>query len=81
MRAVEHSSNVAVLELRGGTDLVLVPSDEVAAGEAPFDLMVDDLDATHAGRIPRRAWRRHQSSAAASTTRSRSPTPTATGCT
>jgi catechol 2,3-dioxygenase-like lactoylglutathione lyase family enzyme len=48
MRAVEHNSNVAVLELRGGTHLVLVPSDEVAAGDAPFDLMVDDLDATHA---------------------------------
>ena len=48
MRAVEKNPNVAVLELRGGTHLVLLPSDEVTAGEAPFDLMVDDVDATHA---------------------------------
>jgi catechol 2,3-dioxygenase-like lactoylglutathione lyase family enzyme len=51
MRMVEQNPHVAVLELRGGTHLVLVPG-EAQAGGAPFDLMVDDLDATH------RAWRR-----------------------
>ena len=78
--AIERSSNVAVLELRGGTHLVLVPSDAVAAGEAPFDLMVEDLDATHAaytaqGLAPSPIDRGRIQ------TRSRSPTPTATGCT
>ena len=41
---------VAVLELRGGTHLLLLPASEpVAPGaDAPFDLMVDDIDAFHA---------------------------------
>jgi catechol 2,3-dioxygenase-like lactoylglutathione lyase family enzyme len=47
MREVERNEHVAVLELRGGTHLVLVPGTP-AGGEAPFDLMVEDLDATHA---------------------------------
>lgn len=47
MREVERNPHVAVMELRGGTHLVLVPGDVPAAGTgAPFDLMVDDLDAT-----------------------------------
>ena len=49
MREIERNEHVVVLELRGGTHLVLVPGAPDAAG-APFDLMVDDLDATH------RAW-------------------------
>jgi hypothetical protein len=36
-----------VLELRGGTHLVLVPGAPPDTAEAPFDLMVEDLDATH----------------------------------
>ncbi len=47
MRQVEHNEHVAVLELRGGTHLVLVPGTPNPGG-APFDLMVDDLEATHA---------------------------------
>jgi len=47
MREVERNEHVVVLELRGGTHMVLVPGTP-ATGEAPFDLMVDDLDATHA---------------------------------
>src|SRR5262245_23671395 len=46
MREVEKNPHVSVLELRGGTHLVLVPGSP-APGEAPFDLMVEDLDATH----------------------------------
>jgi len=46
MREIERNEHVAVLELRGGTHLVLVPGSP-ATGDAPFDLMVDDLDATH----------------------------------
>jgi catechol 2,3-dioxygenase-like lactoylglutathione lyase family enzyme len=48
MREIERNPHVAVLELRGGTHLVLVPGAPSADTDAPFDLMVDDLDATHA---------------------------------
>jgi catechol 2,3-dioxygenase-like lactoylglutathione lyase family enzyme len=48
MREVERNAHVAVLEMRGGTHLVLVPGTPNADTGAPFDLMVDDLDATHA---------------------------------
>jgi catechol 2,3-dioxygenase-like lactoylglutathione lyase family enzyme len=47
MREVERNAQVAVLELRGGTHLLLLPG-AVDDTDAPFDLMVDDLDATHA---------------------------------
>lgn len=47
MREIERNEHVVVLELRGGTHLVLVPGKPVAGSEAPFDLMVEDLDATH----------------------------------
>jgi catechol 2,3-dioxygenase-like lactoylglutathione lyase family enzyme len=48
MREVERNAHVAVLELRGGTHLILVPGTPPSGADAPFDLMVDDLDATHA---------------------------------
>jgi catechol 2,3-dioxygenase-like lactoylglutathione lyase family enzyme len=48
MREIERNEHVAVLELRGGTHLVLVPGASPAAADAPFDLMVEDLEATHA---------------------------------
>jgi catechol 2,3-dioxygenase-like lactoylglutathione lyase family enzyme len=48
MREVERSEHVAVLELRGGTHLLLVPGTPPEGADAPFDLMVDDLRATHA---------------------------------
>jgi catechol 2,3-dioxygenase-like lactoylglutathione lyase family enzyme len=47
LRPIVRRPNVAVLELRGGTHLVLVSKPEVVAGEASFDLMVEDLRATH----------------------------------
>ncbi len=47
MRPIADGDDFAVLELRGGTHLVLVPAEELATGAANFDLMVDDLDATH----------------------------------
>jgi len=47
MRLIHERSDVAVLELRGGTHLVLTRSDTVVAGTAPFDLMVDDLHHAH----------------------------------
>lgn len=48
MRPIEKGDDFAVLELRAGTHLILIPADEPGAGDAPFDLMVDDLDATRA---------------------------------
>jgi catechol 2,3-dioxygenase-like lactoylglutathione lyase family enzyme len=47
MREIERNANVAIMELRGGTHLVIVPGSP-HGGDAPFDLMVDDLEATHA---------------------------------
>ena len=47
MREVERNDQVVVLELRGGTHLVLVPGTPEAGTGAPFDLMVEDLEATH----------------------------------
>jgi catechol 2,3-dioxygenase-like lactoylglutathione lyase family enzyme len=46
MRPIAQGDGFAVLELRGGTHLVLLPGEEPASGPAYFDLMVDDLDAT-----------------------------------
>ncbi len=47
MRPIAEGEGFAVLELRGGTHLVLLPAEEPASGTAYFDLMVDDLEATH----------------------------------
>jgi catechol-2,3-dioxygenase len=48
MREIERNEHVAVLELRGGTHLVLLPGTPSGSTDAPFDLMVEDLEATHA---------------------------------
>ena len=48
MRLVAGSDNFAVLEMRGGTHLVLTGDSESTLIKGAFDLMVEDLDATHA---------------------------------
>lgn len=48
MRPIFDGPQVSVYEMRGGTHLILMLKDRVAGGSAPFDLMVDDLHATHA---------------------------------
>jgi catechol 2,3-dioxygenase-like lactoylglutathione lyase family enzyme len=48
MREIDRSEQVAILELRGGTHLVLVPGPPPVDADAPFDLMVEDLEAAHA---------------------------------
>ena len=48
MRPMFRNDSVAIFELRGGTHLVLVADENARAGDAPFDLMVEDLDETHA---------------------------------
>src|SRR5689334_16124126 len=47
MREIERNADIAILELRGGTHLLLFPGSP-QGGDAPFDLMVDDLEAAHA---------------------------------
>ena len=48
LRKVGGSDTFTVLELRGGTHLIVQKTNQtIAAGKkAPFDLMVDDVDAT-----------------------------------
>jgi hypothetical protein len=47
MRSVFDGPEVSVYEMRGGTHLILMLKDKVVAGNASFDLMVDDLHAAH----------------------------------
>lgn len=48
LRPMFRSDEVAVLELRGGTHLVLLPDASAAPEDAYFDLMVEDVDAARA---------------------------------
>jgi hypothetical protein len=50
IRTIVAQADFAVLELRGGTHLVLRPWEAPESGPVPFDIMVDDLDAAY-GRI------------------------------
>lgn len=47
MRPIFDGPEVSVYEMRGGTHLILMYKDKIVAGNASFDLMVDDLRATH----------------------------------
>lgn len=47
MRSIHDGPDVSVYEMRGGTHLILMKKEKVTPGEASFDLMVDDLWATH----------------------------------
>jgi catechol 2,3-dioxygenase-like lactoylglutathione lyase family enzyme len=46
-REIVRNEQIVVLELRGGTHLVLLPGAPSAGADAPFDLMVEDLERTH----------------------------------
>jgi hypothetical protein len=47
MRPIFDGPDVSVYEMRGGTHLIMMKREQVVPGAAPFDLMVDDLRATH----------------------------------
>ena len=47
MRRIYRDDSFAVLEMRGGTHLVVTDSPDSDLIQGSFDLMVDDLDATH----------------------------------
>ena len=46
LRSIHESENFTVLELRGGTHLILRPAEEkiTPGAKAPFDLMVDEVE-------------------------------------
>lgn len=48
IRSIVEREDFSVLELRGGTHLVLRTWEEPEAGPVPFDIMVDDIDAAYA---------------------------------
>ena len=47
MRAVHRGDEIAIFELRGGTHLVVFPDADATPGDASWDLMVEDVAATH----------------------------------
>ncbi len=47
MRLVARDGNAIILELRGGTHLVLLEDEKAETGDVTFDLMVDDIEAAH----------------------------------
>ena len=49
LREIVNRENFGILELRGGTHLILNAANESkpASTQAPFDLMTDDIDASH----------------------------------
>ena len=47
MRLIADGDEFAVLEMRGGTHLVVTSDSESTLVKGSFDLMVDDLDDTH----------------------------------
>lgn len=51
LRPIVTMDELAVLELRGGTHVVVRKTEgmPVSGAAAPFDLMVDDIDAMHRG--------------------------------
>jgi catechol 2,3-dioxygenase-like lactoylglutathione lyase family enzyme len=53
MRDVAPEASIGVLELRGGTHLVILPTDDPVAenSTAGFDLMVEDIEVTHANYL------------------------------
>ena len=53
MREIFRKHNFAVLEMRGGTHLVVTDDPDSSLLRGEFDFMVDDLDATHGQLIER----------------------------
>ena len=49
MREIFEAEDIAILELRGGTHLLLRPTPDHIAPDtvAPFDIMVEDLEISH----------------------------------
>lgn len=50
-RLAHREDGVGIVELRGGTHLIVRVGDPQSGEASPFDLMVDDLDVTHADYV------------------------------
>ena len=48
LRPLFRGDDIAVMELRGGTHILLVQDDSAGLAATKFDFMVEDLDHTHA---------------------------------
>ena len=48
LRPLFSNDAVCILELRGGTHLILILDENAGASEAAFDFMVESLDESHA---------------------------------
>jgi catechol-2,3-dioxygenase len=48
LRPLFRGDDIAVMELRGGTHILLARDGSAGATDAKFDFMVEDLDRTHA---------------------------------
>ena len=48
LRPIFRNDEIAVMELRGGTHLVVQADSSAAGADAEFDFMVEDIDATFA---------------------------------
>jgi catechol-2,3-dioxygenase len=53
LRSIFRGEEIAVMELRGGTHIVLAQDKDNAPDKAPFDFMVEDLSATHTQYVER----------------------------
>ncbi|MBC80961.1 MAG: hypothetical protein CMQ33_09025 [Gammaproteobacteria bacterium] len=47
LRSIFHGEEIAVMELRGGTHIVLAQDKDSEPDKASFDFMVEDLNATY----------------------------------
>ena len=47
LRPVFDNDSVCIMELRGGTHLILMLDEDADAAQAEFDFMVEDLDETY----------------------------------
>jgi catechol 2,3-dioxygenase-like lactoylglutathione lyase family enzyme len=85
MREIERTEEIAIMELRGGTHLLLLggTSDATEGVGVPFDLMVDDLEvrrdrpqpARRRRRLPRLRWRGRVPPPGSRRRRPRAPAP------
>ena len=48
LRPIARDDDFSILELRGGTHIILTRDGEADPSDAGFDFMVEDIDATHA---------------------------------
>lgn len=47
LRPVFKNEEISIFELRGGTHVIMILDEAAKGGDAGFDFMVEDIDATH----------------------------------